>query len=97
VRHWRITPARLKTDHYRRLGLLRAALYSDAALRPRHESSFESHKALAEYYYFSGNPNAAIQQLQIATRYAGDNFYLQSSLEARIAAIKEEMAIYQGK
>jgi len=60
-------------------------------------SSYESHKALAEHYYFSGNPNAAIQQLQIATRYAGDNFYLQSSLEARIAAIKEEMATYQGK
>ncbi|MBI3778790.1 MAG: M48 family metallopeptidase [Gammaproteobacteria bacterium] len=60
-------------------------------------SSYESHQALAEHYYFSGNPTAAIQQLQLAARYAGDDFYLQSSVEARIAAIKEEMALYQGK
>ena len=100
--------ALLKTDHYRQArDLLKTALQQRpespvlyqmlAQAAGGMKSSFESHKALAEYYYFSGNPNAAIQQLQIATRYAGDNFYLQSSLEARIAAIKEEMAIYQGK
>ena len=100
--------ALLKTDHYRQArDLLKTALQQRpespvlyqmlAQAAGGMNSSFESHKALAEYYYFSGNPNAAIQQLQIATRYAGDNFYLQSSLEARIAAIKEEMAAYQGK
>ena len=100
--------ALLKTDHYRQArDLLKTALQQRpespvlyqmlAQAAGGMNSSFESHKALAEYYYFSGNPNAAIQQLQIATRYAGDNFYLQSSLEARIAAIKEEIAVYQGK
>lgn len=59
--------------------------------------TYEAHKALAEHYYLNGNPNASIEQLQLAARFAGDNFYLQSSLEARITAIKEEMAAYQKK
>ena len=60
-------------------------------------AAYEAHKAMAEHYYLSGDPNAAIEQLQLATRFAGDNFYRQSSLEARIAAIKEEIATYQKK
>jgi predicted Zn-dependent protease len=58
-------------------------------------AKYESHKAMAEHYYLSGNPHAAIEQLQLAARFAGDSFYLQSSIEARIAAIKEEIALYQ--
>lgn len=100
--------ALLKTEQYRRAKeLLKTALQQ----RPEDPvlyqmlaqaaggagSSYEAHKALAEHYYFDGNPNAAIEQLQLAARFAGDNFYLQSSLEARIAAIKEEIAVYQGK
>ena len=57
----------------------------------------ESHQAMAEHYYWGGNPTAAIEQLQLATRFAGNNFYLQSSLEARMQAIKEEVALYRGK
>ena len=57
----------------------------------------ESHQALAENYYLRGNPNAAIEQLQLASRSAGNNFYLQSSVEARIQAIKEEVALLTGK
>jgi predicted Zn-dependent protease len=57
----------------------------------------EAHQALAEHYYLSGNPGAAVEQLQIAGRFAGDNFYLQSSIEARLKAIKEEMATNQNK
>jgi predicted Zn-dependent protease len=53
----------------------------------------QAHQALGEYYYLTGNPAAAIQQFQIATRHAGDNFYLQSSLEARIKAIRDEMTV----
>lgn len=60
-------------------------------------ATYEAHKAMAEHYYLSGYPQAAIEQLQLATRFAGDNFYLQSSLEARMAAIKEEIAVYQKK
>jgi predicted Zn-dependent protease len=57
----------------------------------------ESHQALAEYYYLSGDPNAAIRQLQIAGRNAGNNFYLQSSIDARIKAIRDEVALLSDK
>ncbi len=59
--------------------------------------NYEAHKAQGEHYYLNGNPRAAIEQFQLASRYAGDNFYLQSSLEARITAIREEIALYQKK
>lgn len=55
-------------------------------------AQYDAHKALAEHYYLNGNPQAAIEQLQLASRYAGNNFYLQSSVEARISAIKDEIA-----
>lgn len=57
----------------------------------------ESHQALAEQRYLNGDPTGAIEQLRLASRYAGDNFYLQSSIDARIQAIREESALYQGK
>ncbi len=57
----------------------------------------ESHQARAEHYYLNGNLNAAIEQLQLASRHAGNNFYLQSSVEARMQAIKEEIALLSGK
>lgn len=57
----------------------------------------EAHQAMAEHYYLNGNPAAAIEQLQLASRYVGDNFYLQASLEARIQAIREELALYRSK
>lgn len=63
----------------------------DAGLR------IEAHQAQAEAQYLSGNPDAAIEQLQIAARLATGNFYLLSSIEARLAAIREERALYQGK
>lgn len=55
----------------------------------------EAHQALAEHYYLSGNPTAAVQQLDLASRYTGDSFYLKASLEARIKAIKEEIDRYK--
>jgi predicted Zn-dependent protease len=53
----------------------------------------ESHQALAEYHYLNGDAKGAVEQLQLAGRRAGNNFYLQSSIEARIQAIKEEVAL----
>ncbi len=60
-------------------------------------ANYEAHRAMGDHYYLSGNPHAAIEQFQLAARFAGDNFYMQSSLEAKIAAIKEEIATYQSK
>jgi predicted Zn-dependent protease len=57
----------------------------------------EAHRSMAEYYYLNGNLTAALEQLQIATRFAGDNFYLQSSLDARIQAVKDEIKLAQQK
>ena len=100
--------ALLKTRHYRQAKELldkalrqqpeNAALYQMLAQAAAGiDSPYESHRALAEYYYLSGNPGAAVQQLQIAAKYTNNNFYRQSSLEARLADIKEEMATYQSK
>ncbi|GMR19627.1 MAG: M48 family metallopeptidase [Gammaproteobacteria bacterium] len=50
----------------------------------------EAHQALAEHYYLGGNRQSAIQQLEIASRYAGKNDYLQASLSARIKELQEE-------
>jgi beta-barrel assembly-enhancing protease len=60
-------------------------------------SPLEAHKAMAEHYYLNGNPKAATEQLQIALRHAGDNFYQVSSIEARLNIIREEIALFQGK
>lgn len=57
----------------------------------------EAHKAAAEEYYLNGNPKGAIEQLRLALRLAGDNFYQASSLEARISAIRDEMALFEKK
>ncbi len=55
----------------------------------------EAHQSLSEYRYLSGDLPGAIQQLQIAARQAGNNFYLVSSIEARIASIRDEIALRQ--
>jgi predicted Zn-dependent protease len=55
----------------------------------------EAHQALAEYHYLSGNPQAALEQLHIARKLAGDSFYARSSVEARIQEIKDEMALHR--
>lgn len=57
----------------------------------------EAHQAMAEYYYLIGNTDAAIGQLQIARRHAGDRFYFLSSLDARIKEIRDEAAVYKIK
>jgi predicted Zn-dependent protease len=57
----------------------------------------EAHQAQAEYYYLMGNPAAAVEQLRIASRYAGDSFYLQSSLEARIAEIRQDAGLAESR
>lgn len=61
------------------------------------DAPFEAHQAMAEHYYLYGNLHAALDQLQIAARHAGSNFYRQSVVEARIQAIKEEIALFHGK
>lgn len=51
----------------------------------------EAHRAYGEYYFLVGKPHAAIEQFQLATRFAENNFYYVSSLEARIKEIRETL------
>jgi len=44
----------------------------------------ESHRYLAEYYYASGQTRAAILQLRIARKSAGDNFYVNAVIDERL-------------
>ncbi|MCK7492948.1 MAG: hypothetical protein MZW92_16655 [Comamonadaceae bacterium] len=44
----------------------------------------ESHRYLAEYYYASGQTRAAILQLRIARKSAGDNFYINAVIDERL-------------
>lgn len=53
----------------------------------------EAHRAFGEFYYRTGQPRAAIEQLEIARRYARNSFYYQSSLDARIREIRESSGL----
>jgi beta-barrel assembly-enhancing protease len=48
----------------------------------------EAHRAYGEYYFLTGQPRAAIEQFELAIRFANNNFYYVSSLEARIKDIR---------
>ncbi len=50
------------------------------------------HSYLAEYYYHNGQPEAALQQLQIALRDRDIDYYLSARISARLKQIREEVA-----
>ena len=52
-----------------------------------------AYQALAEYHYLQGDLGQALNQLTQARKHAGDSFYAQASIDARIQAIRNEMAI----
>ena len=51
----------------------------------------EAHRAYGEYYFLTGQPRAALEQFELAIRFANNNFYYVSSLEARIKEIRETL------
>ena len=54
-------------------------------------NSLQAHQALAEFYYYNGNPREALRQLSLAEKYTGESFYAQSSVEARTEEIQREL------
>jgi predicted Zn-dependent protease len=61
-------------------------------------SEAESHRYTAEAYYAAGQTRAAILQLQIARKTAGDNFYLNSVIDDKLSQwVAEERARKEGK
>ena len=51
----------------------------------------EAHRAYGEYYFLTGQPRAALEQFELAIRFAANNFYYVSGLEARIKDIRETL------
>ena len=52
-----------------------------------------AHRAFGEYYYRMGQPQAAIDQLELAIQHADRSFYYTSSIEARIREIREQSGL----
>ncbi|MGX2039587.1 beta-barrel assembly-enhancing protease [Methylocaldum sp. MU1018] len=50
----------------------------------------ESHRYVAEAYYAAGQNRAAILQLRLAKKMAGDNFYLNSVIDERLKQLRAE-------
>ena len=50
----------------------------------------ESHRFVAEFYYASGQTRAAIQQLRLAKKIAGDNRYVAAVIDERLKELREE-------
>lgn len=48
----------------------------------------DSHEAMAEYYYMNGQTHAAVEQLTLASRIPGQDFYQASRIEARLQELK---------
>lgn len=61
-----------------------ARLYSD-------EDRLRYHAALGNAFYFLGKSGAALEQYQLASTAPGDDFYLRSSIEARMRELRSRL------
>jgi beta-barrel assembly-enhancing protease len=52
----------------------------------------QAHRSMAEYYILNGNRHAAIEQLDIAERNAGKNYYALAAIKARKNEIKKDLS-----
>jgi len=57
----------------------------------------EAHLAMAEYQYLMGQTEQAVQQLERARREVRDDFYAASRIDARLAPLKEELALLKAR
>lgn len=74
---------------YQSLYLSDAWFYQRAArIYNKQGKAMQAHKAQAEYYVRLQENAAAIEQLQIALRQPGSDFYVLSSIEARLRELK---------
>jgi predicted Zn-dependent protease len=80
-------------DRYARIHSLDASLYKlRANAYQKVGNPAESHIALSEHYYLSGEIGAAIHQLELASQRSGDDFYRNSRIEARLKQLQAERA-----
>jgi len=84
---------RLLQEHLRKRGAQPAVYKLFARATNDSGRDGESHYALAEYYYLSGETSTAVQQLKLAAASTPkDDFYLSSRIDARLKQLKEELA-----
>ncbi len=57
----------------------------------------KAHRLLAEHHYLNGDLEAAILQLEIASKQAGGSFYDASRVESRLKTLREEQATKEAR
>lgn len=65
-------------------------IYAQAAQRTGDAAAV--HGALAEYYYLSGDIDAAVEQTELGLRSAGSQAFARARLQARLRQLKDEQA-----
>lgn len=94
LKHGRASEARALLDQAVRRFPNEPALYRLLARAAGNAGyPMEAHRAYGEYYFRTGQPRAAIEQLELALRHANKNFYYTSSIEARIKEIREQSGL----
>jgi predicted Zn-dependent protease len=53
----------------------------------------EGHESMAEYYFLMGQSHLAMEQLQLALRLSGSDFYRTSRVEARLKELESEASL----
>jgi predicted Zn-dependent protease len=53
----------------------------------------EGHESMAEYYFLMGQSHLAMEQLQLALRLSGSDFYRASRVEARLRELENEASL----
>ena len=80
-------------EEYRRFSAPDAEmLRQEAAALEALGRTAESQAALAEHYYRRGQLDQAIEQLTLASRQPGNDFYRASRIEARLDELRQEQA-----
>ena len=60
-------------------------------------NSFESHRALGEFYFLRGNYQRSLDHLFQAKNNAGDSFYNQAGIDAKIKEVQDERILFEKK
>ncbi len=60
-------------------------------------NTFESHRALGEFHYLRGNYQKSLDHFHQAKNNAGDSYYNQASIDARIQEVQDERLLIEQK
>lgn len=67
------------------------ALWQRVARQYADHDRLRYHQALGNAYYLQNKPSAALEQYQLASQAPGEDFYLRSSIEARIRELQTRL------